>query len=167
MPTWSTPARKRAKEITASVDAEVRGIADCLADFDQRQRAARAHVDRAFSYLANAGLSRRRWINRPDTETGLGGAIIGLSFSAPDVVNTLIDGSADPGAAPACLISLFVIGAFFAGRGMYRARLPQAPIVSTTVERLGKAVLIITAAAVVAGIIFLSARYFLEQLPAR
>lgn len=104
---WSQAAKSRASQIEREFKDDLRHIADCLASHDRAAAVAVVHVDRAFDALATVGLSRKRWIDRPDAETALEGALIGASFAAPDVVSALIDEASHKGVAAGTLVALF------------------------------------------------------------
>src|SRR3569833_2188491 len=120
---WSPQANKRLTAITREFKANVQAIADALSNHDSAVQVAPVHVERAFESLSSSGLMRRRWIDRPEAETALGGVFAGASFAAPDVVGCLCD---DPHKAfsRATLVALFIIGSFLFAHGTYRGRLP-------------------------------------------
>ena len=65
---WPRESTRKAREIEQHFKDNLREIADCLANHERASSVSVVHVERAFTALANSGLTRRRWIDRPDAE---------------------------------------------------------------------------------------------------
>jgi hypothetical protein len=162
MPTiWSKPANARVNELHKVFKEDLRTIAGCLARHDKAVSVSPSHVHRAFESLANAGLARRRWIDRPDAETAIGGTFVGGAFAAPDAVNTLFDPSSHPGIAAGALIASFVIGTFLVIHGTFRAKLPVPAQETSQVQIwIRRILLIAVGVGIVSAMIYLALSMF-------
>lgn len=139
---WGRPAQNRAKSIESDFKADLRQIAQCLAHHDKADSVSALHADRAFEALSRCGLSRRRWFDRPESETALGGVLAGTAFSMPEVIDTLMGDLPHPGFSAGALIAFFLSGTFLFLHGSYRARLPRSLATETTLEKWGRRVLL-------------------------
>lgn len=156
---WSKAANKRATELSSEFKANLRGVADCFAGHDGAQDAVSvSHVDRAFDALASSGLLRRRWLDRPESETALGGMLIAGSFSASGIVGCFFD---DPTRAISggLFIAMFVCGAFACCHGTYRGKLPRSRAAETPSRTWARRIILALAMlATAAGLCYLGYR---------
>jgi len=123
---WSTAASQRRNALEANFKTNLRQIADCLAAHDEAAQIAPTHVNRAFEVLANAGLHKRTWIDRPEAEASVGAFLIGFSFSCPTVIGALFEDSNKAIAQTTLLVS-FIVGILMMGHAWYRGKLPATP----------------------------------------
>jgi len=124
-PKWTRALRAYVKTYSNAVRDNVESIAESLASHENLKMVDEKHVDAAFSVLSDAGLRRRRWIDRPEAEAALGSFCIGFSFACPDVVSVFLPATWAPAVAQFLVFGSFVLGIVLFSHGTYRSRLPS------------------------------------------
>jgi hypothetical protein len=123
---WSKPAHQRHAVLKKSFADGLHGIAECLAKHDETSVSER-HVNQAFQALSCVGLHRRRWTERPESFTALGGFLFGFAFSCPTGVSLLFDSAYADDISRSLLVALAIIGIFLMLFGWHTGKLPSAP----------------------------------------
>lgn len=134
---WSPQAKQASNSLKAEFAENVTKISIALAVHDQAAQVSPAHVHRAFQSLSMSGMSRVRWLDRPESLSSAGAFLIGVAFACPDIVATVVS---DPNKTIARVmfgVSL-CIGVFLFAYGWYRSRLPAIPSESLATERAKK-----------------------------
>jgi hypothetical protein len=133
---WTEPAKQRLADLSEEFRLSLKSVALTFTSHENAEVTMTRHVDQAYGALVRLGSSRHRWIRRPEAEVGLGGALIGFAFSAPDAVGVFATGEPlKSGLSAACFFSGIIIGGFFFVHGTMRSQLPLAPLKNANVLR--------------------------------
>jgi len=124
-PRWTRDLRAYVKTYSNGVRDNLESIAGSLASHENLKVVDEKHVDAAFNVLSDAGLRRRRWIDRPEAEAAVGSFCTGFSFACPDVVSVFLPASVAPVVAQYFVIGFFILGVVLFSHGTYRSRLPS------------------------------------------
>ncbi len=159
---WPPEPKRRESKLVGEFKESLHIIADRLAVHDGLKRVDDKHVDSAFETLSNAGLRRRRWVDRPESEASVGTFCIGFCFACPDVINALIGGPHDESIARFLMAISFALGVVLFFHGSYRAALPsptqyRSPV-WIWVRRIGLTLLILFLLVVIGFVLY--ARFF-------
>ena len=126
MATWSKEAQSALKPIDKAYSAALRQIAYGLAVGERSERVLVKHVEESYRVLAAAAHDLKPWYKRSATESAIGGAMIGLSFAAPDLVSCFMAESTSRTAVSqslvvaSCLIGcLLTVHAILRGNGFF------------------------------------------------
>lgn len=87
MAEWRREMKGYANGIAENFKANLKQIAETFADHEKIDSVSTKHLDEAFSALSRLGLHSKRWWQRSDTWTAFGALLVGVSFSAPDIVS--------------------------------------------------------------------------------
>jgi len=131
-PRWTRDLRVYVKTYSNDVKDNVESIAESLASHENLRMVDEKHVDAAFNVLSDAGLRRRRWIDRPEAEAALGSFLIGFSFACPDVVDVFLPATVAPAVAQFLVFGSFMLGIVLFSHGTYRSQLPSPAQDSST-----------------------------------
>jgi hypothetical protein len=99
-------------------------IADGLATAEGSEQVLVRHLDEAFRILAARSHSTKPWFKRHEWEIGLGGTLVGLSFSIPDFIAGFVpdDGALRRAVIPSLMLLLMGFGLFLFVHGFLRGR---------------------------------------------
>lgn len=86
MATWSNEAKSALKPIDKAYASSMRSVAFGLAVGERSERVLVKHVEEAYRVLAASAHDMKPWYKRTQTESAIGGAILGFSFAIPDVI---------------------------------------------------------------------------------
>jgi len=120
-PKLTGEANRRIRELLAEFRQNLSAVAETLARDHKTERTNEIHIDQAYQVLRLAGMSRLPWYKRPESETGLAGALIGLCFSVPDVIGLWWPDS--PAIAKGVLVALAFSGVVVFVHGVLRGRI--------------------------------------------
>jgi hypothetical protein len=113
-PIWPRPTSTRLNQRAEEFKANLKAVAESLANHDQVDSVSTRHVDQSFSALARVGLTCRKFYRRAEFETACGGILIGAAFASHDCVELCV-GELRPihyGYIAGIAIPMFVIGFF-------------------------------------------------------
>lgn len=113
---WAQVTRAYAKATSEDFHESLKSVAESFADHERLDSVSNKHVDESFLALARLGLHCKRWWQRSDTWTGFGAFLVGLSFSMPDLCQSLCSTFDLPEktasvAATSSMITVFSLGA--------------------------------------------------------
>lgn len=149
---WSQAANRRRSVLKREFAEEINGISECLASYDQAASVAETHVDQAYQALARAGLSRRKWLDQPESLQALGALFVGFAFACPDAVTVLVSEERSNAVAAGMFVGSFLFGALLWMFGAYKSKLPTLPPAPWTrqwiVSRVGILLVLILAISV-------------------
>jgi hypothetical protein len=89
-PIWPRPTSTRLNQRAEEFKANLKAVAESLANHDQVDSVSTRHVDQSFSALARVGLTCRKFYRRAEFETACGGILIGAAFASHDCVELCV-----------------------------------------------------------------------------
>ena len=148
---WSKAASARATQTGRQFNSNLRQVAESFASHDQVS-VAPIHVDKAFQALAHHGLTRARWLDRPETETAFGSFFIGFAFACPDLISAFFEDK-NRAISQTALGIFFVLGVMMVAHAAYKSRLPSPPASKSDRLKWVRRVLLVMAIVISIGVV--------------
>lgn len=147
-PTGADSPKSRAKELEDEFKDNLRTIAERLTSHERLKRIDVRHVNDAHSALAQSGLSRRRFLERPETMMSIGAFFFGFAWACPDVLTLFFPPDMATPISQGTLAGCIVLGIACFLLGWTSSKLPPPPTDSfrVTVKRTAVVVLLILSA---------------------
>lgn len=126
--TWGRSVSTYTNRVVDDFKDDLKSVATAMANHDQVDTVSEKHVDEAFSALARSGMNCKPFYLRADFWTGIGGLLVGISFSIPDVVNAVADGMQMQelkNASLSLMLVVFAIGAMLFFWSLYSSSVPR------------------------------------------
>lgn len=125
-PRWPTETTQRLNQLCELFKSNLKTVAESFAKHENAEAVLVRHVEEAYAALARLGLTSRRWYERTEFWTGIGGLLIGLAFALPDLLAAFMDDSAKrTGVTIGAIVVMGLIGIFFYAFAWARGSLPR------------------------------------------
>ena len=124
-PRWPTETTQRLNQWSKQFKSNLFTVAESFAKHEGAEAVLVRHVDEAHGAFARLGLTNRRWYERTEFWTGIGGLLIGLAFALPDLLAAFMNDSAKrTGVTIGAIVVMGLIGIFFYAFAWARGSLP-------------------------------------------
>ena len=125
-PRWPKETTQRLNQFSDQFKSNLKTVAESFAKHETAEAVLVRHVEEAHAALARLGLSSRRWYERTEFWTGIGGLLIGLAFALPDLLAAFMDDSAKrTGVTIGAIVVMVLVGVFFYIFAWARGSLPR------------------------------------------
>ncbi len=126
--TWGRPVATYTNGVADDFKEDLRSVAEAMANHDRVQHVSEKHVNEAFAALARSGMNCKPFYLRADFWTGMGGLLVGLSFSIPDAIGATAKGMKMPqleNASFPSMITVMTVGIMLFFWSIYSNSVPR------------------------------------------